>query len=667
MHSSSNANAPDIALMETLEPRLLLDVASVLVGAGGNASLSFTDGDGSDVRFAVDRGGSADVQVEADGAVNVVVDGKGRATATGTNLRLTTIDVLQSTGQSHLQFSVRGGDGTATLGEIDAAGMDLGDVRGADILLEDGAGITADSTRSIELGGASDTAINVADTGDLCLGPVDALTLNATTGGNWLFSADVVDTDITVGTVGALQFRGMVDPSNVQVLIEARFVEFREDLIETDIDFNFVRRSVRFGGSVTDGTVGLGDVNGVVQFDRQVSNTPITINQAGRGVKFDGLLNSDATINFARSISGDWISGGVHAFGAVEISTVLRALQNNAQVNILSSPKVTVQNSQNADIDVIDARRFVAGEEFQDTGVTLTVVPTVNADNFINVDLDITRANVVNVRGDVTGGTVTVTDEIETAFLVNGSVTGSVFDMNIVNSLDLKRDVVNTNITVQDGGKIVIGGLRRSVVENSDVTVPLLGKLRVLGRLFRNNTIETQRALHIFIAPRIINSSIDPISLGSLILPGGMENSVAVSDTFTDKIQVGDMVDSVIYSGVDLGPDGLFNSGDETWKPGNIADFALHGQISGTSLVGVGVDPGPDGLFFTGDDVGLGGGILSTRFGSYVGGGGGAPADAYGLIAAESIAPFRSNGNAIAATQGNPFVDGDFNVAVTGV
>jgi len=221
-------------------------------------------------------------------------------------------------------------------------------------------------------------------------------------------------------------------------------------------------------------------------------------------------------------------------------------------------------------------------------------------------------------------------------------------------------------VTVQDGRNVVIGGLR-SHVEDSEINVPLLGNLSVFGRLFRNNEIRTQEALLILVRPTLTDSMIDPITLGTL-LPGGMTNSVVVSDAFSEKVVVGNnMVDSVIFSGVNLGADDLFNTGDETWKPGHMAEFVLRGQISGQSLIGVGVDPGADGLFFTGDDIGLGGIISQLTFGRYEAGGGGAPADAYGVIAAQFVDPFTANGQQIAAIEGVPFVDGDFNVKVTGV
>ena len=651
---------------EALEPRLLLDVASVLVGVNENTSLSFVDGDGSNVRLVVGRDGLADVAVEGDGAVNVTVDGRGRATATGTNLRMTTIEMLQSSNRTDLRFGAWGGDGLATLGGIDAAGKNLRHVRGARISLQNGPGLAADSTASITLAAAANTAINVGSTGNLTLGPVDTLTLTATMGRNWLFRGDVVDMNMTVEAVRMLRFLGIVDPSNLQVTIEARIVEFRDDVIATGIDFAFVAGNVRFGGQVGDSTVALGFVDGAVQFREPLFNTPVIIGQAVRGVQFDGLFGSDTTIDQARSIRANWVSGGVHDFGLIDTSVTLRALQGNVQVNILSAPRVTVRESQDATIDVLQTDRFTVQKRLEDTGVTLNVVPVISLPDTINMDLQVQRTDILNIRGGVNGGTITVSDQVGRKATINGPVTGATIDMNVVRSLQFRNHVLNSVITVADGQMLAVGS-GRSHVEDSEINVPLLGHLRVLGRLFRNNTIRTDTATLILITPRIVDSTIDPISLGSLVLRGGMTNSVAVSDTFTGRIQVGDMVDSVIFSGVDLGVDELFNTGDETWKPGHVASFVLRGQMSGSSLLGVGVNPGIDGLFFTGDDVGLGGDILSIRFGSYEAGGGGAPADAYGVIAAESIAPFTANGNVIAVTEGAPFVDGDFNVAVTGV
>jgi len=146
-----------------------------------------------------------------------------------------------------------------------------------------------------------------------------------------------------------------------------------------------------------------------------------------------------------------------------------------------------------------------------------------------------------------------------------------------------------------------------------------------------------------------------------------MENSVVVSDAFSTEVVVGDMADSVIYSGVDLGPDLLFNTGDETWTAGHMNRVDVRGKISGASLIGVGVDPEADGLFFSADDVGVGGGIDELTIKDYDAAGGGVPGDAYGVIAAEYIAPFGAGKTPLTVSEGSPYVDGDFHVSVTGL
>ena len=70
-------------------------------------------------------------------------------------------------------------------------------------------------------------------------------------------------------------------------------------------------------------------------------------------------------------------------------------------------------------------------------------------------------------------------------------------------AIDTKH--VKTQVLVENGGTVVIGGIFTQTESNQVNKVPLLGDVPVLGNLFRNNVRSTNRTeLLVFITPKIV-------------------------------------------------------------------------------------------------------------------------------------------------------------------
>ena len=68
---------------------------------------------------------------------------------------------------------------------------------------------------------------------------------------------------------------------------------------------------------------------------------------------------------------------------------------------------------------------------------------------------------------------------------------------------------VKTDVVVENGGTVVIGGIYIQEVGNNTTKIPLLGDIPVLGYLFRNNERKDNKTeLLVFITPRIINDQL---------------------------------------------------------------------------------------------------------------------------------------------------------------
>ena len=174
----------------------------------------------------------------------------------------------------------------------------------------------------------------------------------------------------------------------------------------------------------------------------------------------------------------------------------LQALAADSRVSILSTPRILVTSGSDASIDVgtqvpiitsqTTASQTTSGTsnllqsvEYRNTGVLLTVKPTVLSNN--RVDLDISQED--SQAQPIASG--------------SGVASPSIFQRKI-----------KTTLTLRDGGSVVLGGLVSNQVTTSDSGVPFLKDIPVLGNLFKSSSRDNQRTeLVVIIVPYIIENS----------------------------------------------------------------------------------------------------------------------------------------------------------------
>jgi len=72
------------------------------------------------------------------------------------------------------------------------------------------------------------------------------------------------------------------------------------------------------------------------------------------------------------------------------------------------------------------------------------------------------------------------------------------------------KRTITTNVMVEDGGIIVLGGLIEDTVRESKSQVPFLGSIPLLGELFKTRSVDKVKSnLMVFIRPRILRDGID--------------------------------------------------------------------------------------------------------------------------------------------------------------
>jgi type IV pilus assembly protein PilQ len=273
-----------------------------------------------------------------------------------------------------------------------------------------------------------------------------------------------------------------VDIGAKQVLIEARVVEASDDFNRNlGVKLGFINtRAVQLGGS---GIYGVGG-----------SATPGTSSSSTT----DGVTTSTTTPGSITSTPMMGVNlpsysskGGTLAFSLfnASLSRILNleiaALESDGVGKIISSPRVITANNVKAKIE---------------DGTEIPYVTTTNTGGVVTQTVSFKPAKLVlEATPQITPeGTVKMNLIIkkEEADWTNARL----------GNPPIKSSVVETNVVVENGGTVVVGGV---YITNSQATtekVPLLGDIPFLGWLFKyKNDIGKRRELLVFITPRIIS------------------------------------------------------------------------------------------------------------------------------------------------------------------
>lgn len=240
-----------------------------------------------------------------------------------------------------------------------------------------------------------------------------------------------------------------------QVMIEARFVSAAD---------NFTRT---LGGRLS------------------YANSNQAAPAAGFHVGGGQLGNANANVNLPGAASG---TGGLSfsLFNPTNTKTLqleLAATEADGGSKNIASPRVVTADNVPATIS--------SGVEIpyqQSTSSGATAIAFVNASLSLNVTPQITPDDHVNMKLTVSQDSV-------------GSIYGGVPSIN--------SRKVNTQVLVDNGGTVVIGGIYTKDYSTSNVGVPLLRDIPILGWLFKSQTVTDNKSeLLIFISPKIMKSTL---------------------------------------------------------------------------------------------------------------------------------------------------------------
>jgi general secretion pathway protein D len=316
-----------------------------------------------------------------------------------------------------------------------------------------------------------------------------------------------------------------------QVHIEAKFIEVEQKALN-ELGVNWTLAPTTGGNGNVNAASNLRSINRVFASNNSAPKN-LTINSqiTSGGVTTNNLQTFP---NVAPVFPGgmnlgnqaNTYSGVVSVLGQETLSVAIRAIEESAGSDLMSSPSLTVLDGKTAVIKVAQLLRYpqaygdiqsnvgqgggggalgatstsvaiTAGtpQDFtvQEVGVTLEVTPTVAADDSIALNL---KPKVTEFEGFVEYG--------GTSVALTGGVTVTV-PSGFFQPIFSTREVT-TDVTVFDGATVVIGGLTREEVKTVDDKVPVLGNLPLIGAAFRSTGKSVQkRSLMVFVTANLVS------------------------------------------------------------------------------------------------------------------------------------------------------------------
>jgi general secretion pathway protein D len=195
--------------------------------------------------------------------------------------------------------------------------------------------------------------------------------------------------------------------------------------------------------------------------------------------------------------SGLTLGAGRFRDSGVNFAVLLRALRNDGDTNIISTPNIVTLDNEEAEIKVAQEVPFVTGQ--------FTSTQTSTANGVVNPFQTIQREEVgtiLKITPQINeGDSVILKIEQESSSLAQG-VTGAV-------DLITNKRTINTKVMVEDGGIIVLGGLIDDQTNEQQSRVPILGSIPVVGELFKTRSgNKSKRNLMVFIRPTILRDGV---------------------------------------------------------------------------------------------------------------------------------------------------------------
>jgi len=273
-----------------------------------------------------------------------------------------------------------------------------------------------------------------------------------------------------------------VDLSPRQIQIEAKFVEVRSDLLrDIGVEWGSGLNGATAPGVKTIGTSGAGSL--YAAGGQQINGTvrPSGFDPQSVGLAGSRPFNGGVTLAFQKLTD-------------LQFEMLLHLMQEDVSYNMLSSPRVLTLDNQDAVIIVGQKLPIIRSEasgtagattisttldRYEDIGIKLKVLPQICDGNNINL---VVHPSVRELLGYQSGKVGSASD-----------TSGSASSLALTEYPVVATREAETQVMIKSGQTIVIGGMLRDKKMTTQIKVPFLGSIPLLGTLFRRDVTSTEK------------------------------------------------------------------------------------------------------------------------------------------------------------------------------
>ncbi len=284
----------------------------------------------------------------------------------------------------------------------------------------------------------------------------------------------IQDTSESIEDIRALVAK--IDIPVKQVMIEARIVSATDNFSKE----MGVKWGILSNGIATNDTMLVGGSDKTIG---ELKNYTIEPGKLGNNSRVIYDITSPDNLNVNLGVGNP---AGRIAFSLLNMSEMmldleLSAMQADNKGEVISTPKVLTADKQKAKISSGTQIPFLSYSskgtqtQFIEAALSLEVTPNITPDGKIGLNLDISNGSPIVFNGHTA----------------------------------IAEDSIQTNILVEDGQTVVLGGVFKNTVANGITKVPFFGDLPYVGRLFRKNkTGNKKNELLIFITTKVVNNGV---------------------------------------------------------------------------------------------------------------------------------------------------------------
>lgn len=247
-----------------------------------------------------------------------------------------------------------------------------------------------------------------------------------------------------------------------------------QQIISSDLDPGFAFNSTSpLGNSGSDAALSNGDLIG------------------SQGISNFGLGRMNSELGFG---------GFVFSASSESVSFLIRALEQESRLEVLSRPQIMTLDGQPAFIQVGERVPTITGTQtneagmtntitMEDVGLILGVTPRISPDGMVVMDIDAEKS------------AVGPTDQ---------GIPVAVQDGVVIKSPRIETQTAQTTISAMDAQTVILGGLISRTKQSVHRKVPLLGDIPIVGHLFRfDSARDTRKELLIILTPRVVRTEQD--------------------------------------------------------------------------------------------------------------------------------------------------------------